>query len=483
MIPIQNLLAIQNASDADKLAATQALARVERLLAVGAEEQIAKAVAQIREALLNAGLADTSSLDDDLLQPLSEAKWGELQDRLAEVYSLDPDLPVRIFQRANWPFPLAGWEQVRVTEAKEINALRVKRGLAKEPGERWFGVAFSGGGIRSATFNLGILQGLAGFGLLKKVDVLSTVSGGGYIGSWLAAWIKRQKIDAVEEELAKSGMLDWGKAGIPPSGPIGFLRRFSNYLTPSVGFFSIDAWTVGAVFFRNVALNQVTLAALIGALMLVPRFAVLPLMRPAHSHWVENWLIVGAILLVAVAVSLISFNLRKVIADPADDTARQDDSNWWRRLNLLDDLGVQVGCVLFMLTGVTLGSTWFWVNIENDALHSINAKPFWWIAASFSFVLSLLITIFGGSFKCVRERLHGKKNTSGKMFLQGTLLYAAMAVSSSVAVVLLRGYLAILWYFYAIGDGGAWHAVIWSPLLLMMVIGTAAILHVGLLPR
>ena len=53
------------------------------------------------------------------------------------------------------------------------------------------GVAFSGGGIRSATFNLGILQALGEMDMLRWVDYLSTVSGGGYIGSWLAAWIKR----------------------------------------------------------------------------------------------------------------------------------------------------------------------------------------------------------------------------------------------------------------------------------------------------
>jgi predicted acylesterase/phospholipase RssA len=53
------------------------------------------------------------------------------------------------------------------------------------------GLAFSGGGIRSATFNLGVLQALAELKLLNDFDYLSTVSGGGYIGSWLAAWIKR----------------------------------------------------------------------------------------------------------------------------------------------------------------------------------------------------------------------------------------------------------------------------------------------------
>src|SRR5215831_13983311 len=54
------------------------------------------------------------------------------------------------------------------------------------------GLAFSGGGIRSATFNLGVLQGLAERGLLAHIDYLSTVSGGGYIGSWLHGVIRHK---------------------------------------------------------------------------------------------------------------------------------------------------------------------------------------------------------------------------------------------------------------------------------------------------
>jgi hypothetical protein len=47
------------------------------------------------------------------------------------------------------------------------------------------GLALSGGGIRSATFCLGVTQVLAEKGFLKEVDYLSTVSGGGYTGSFL----------------------------------------------------------------------------------------------------------------------------------------------------------------------------------------------------------------------------------------------------------------------------------------------------------
>jgi hypothetical protein len=49
------------------------------------------------------------------------------------------------------------------------------------------GVSLSGGGIRSATTNLGLLQALARMRLLPHVDYLCTVSGGGYIGGCLSA--------------------------------------------------------------------------------------------------------------------------------------------------------------------------------------------------------------------------------------------------------------------------------------------------------
>jgi hypothetical protein len=49
------------------------------------------------------------------------------------------------------------------------------------------GVAFSGGGIRSATFSLGFAQAFAQRGVLAEVDYLSTVSGGGYTGAFIGS--------------------------------------------------------------------------------------------------------------------------------------------------------------------------------------------------------------------------------------------------------------------------------------------------------
>ncbi len=51
------------------------------------------------------------------------------------------------------------------------------------------GLALSGGGIRSATFSLGVLAALARRGVLAQLDYLSTVSGGGYLGSFLSTFL------------------------------------------------------------------------------------------------------------------------------------------------------------------------------------------------------------------------------------------------------------------------------------------------------
>ena len=53
-----------------------------------------------------------------------------------------------------------------------------------------FGIALSGGGIRSATINLGFLKTLNQFSILEQADYLSTVSGGGYTGAYVQATIK-----------------------------------------------------------------------------------------------------------------------------------------------------------------------------------------------------------------------------------------------------------------------------------------------------
>src|SRR5262249_41223140 len=132
------------------------------------------------------------------------------------------------------------------------------------------GLCLSGGGVRSATFNLGILQGMAKHGVLKRVDYLSTVSGGGYIGGWLAAWIKRKGFDCVHRALQCEN-LDPRRGDLEP---IAFLRDYSSYLTPQNGVFTADTWTAAATWVRNTLLNLIVLLSVLAAILLVPRVPV-----------------------------------------------------------------------------------------------------------------------------------------------------------------------------------------------------------------
>ncbi|MDC0664115.1 patatin-like phospholipase family protein [Marinobacter sp. SS21] len=121
------------------------------------------------------------------------------------------------------------------------------------------GLALSGGGIRSATFNLGVLQALARAGLLHRVDYLSSVSGGGYIAaclSWLRAHVPaRAQRDVGGAPLAngQGSVLDW-------------LRAHGNYLINGKG---VSGWTLGASILAGTLLNLlVLLPLLIGAVAL-----------------------------------------------------------------------------------------------------------------------------------------------------------------------------------------------------------------------
>src|SRR6266480_7240598 len=130
-------------------------------------------------------------------------------------------------------------------------------------------LCMSGGGLRSATFGLGILQGLARCGLLDKFDYLSTVSGGGYIGSWLSAWSKNDTngIRGVVAEVKRQPVSTLN----PEPRPIRHLREFSNYLAPKTGLTSVDFWTLITTFIRNMFLNWLVLISWLAAAMMIPR--------------------------------------------------------------------------------------------------------------------------------------------------------------------------------------------------------------------
>src|SRR5215470_6315673 len=153
-------------------------------------------------------------------------------------------------------------------------------------------LCISGGGIRSATFALGAIQGLADLGILEHFDYLSTVSGGGFIGSWLSAW-KHRKTGLANVLPGLRTPTAFAESAAPD--PVQHLREYNNYLSPKLGFFSADTWTLVATVGRNMLLNWLVFIPLLMFGLVLPRI-VLSLARlgETYSLWyvpaVRPWL-------------------------------------------------------------------------------------------------------------------------------------------------------------------------------------------------
>lgn len=221
-------------------------------------------------------------------------------------------------------------------------------------------LCFSGGGIRSATFGLGVLQGLARWSapgadgerpkLLGEFDFLSTVSGGGYLGGWLSAWTARQERIATDgfaqviKKLAERPIAAFD----PEPKPIRYLRQFSNYLTPRLGLLSGDTWALVATVGRNMFLNWLVLMPLVAATLLVPVLALaLSQIPPARVSQASLWfLVVSAFAAGAVATGYLGFDL------PSAGNARKS-YRWY------------LGFCLAPLTYAAVQLTTFWTWLPN----------------------------------------------------------------------------------------------------------------------
>jgi hypothetical protein len=155
-------------------------------------------------------------------------------------------------------------------EADLIGKRRDRIGVSSKPPV--VGLALSGGGVRSATFNLGVLQALAAHHVLRSVDYLSTVSGGGYIGSFLGRFYTRfinrpdGAVDLIEARLREA-----------TSPEVSWLRRCSGYMAVTTGG---DAPVTAAIILRSF----LTVHVIIG-ILLVAVFNVANLFRYDAYDW------------------------------------------------------------------------------------------------------------------------------------------------------------------------------------------------------
>lgn len=145
------------------------------------------------------------------------------------------------------------------------------------PAQDLVGLALSGGGVRSATFSLGVLQSLSRGGLLSSVDYLSTVSGGGFMGACLCSLLSPLEGSA-KFTASWEGFPLKHVPGIVESRALRKLRVSANYLGESL----IDQLTIPVLIVRGVILNMMAIFPFVWGLAIIKERAPLWLCTAAQ---------------------------------------------------------------------------------------------------------------------------------------------------------------------------------------------------------
>jgi hypothetical protein len=224
---------------------------------------------------------------------------------------------------------------------------RLKKIVRENHKQQLAAICLSGGGIRSATFGLGVLQGLAHNKFLSAFSYISTVSGGGYVGSWLSAWIRRHPdgLTGVERELPSEHPPLLLR---PEPEPINHLRNYSNYLTPKLGLLSADTWTLVAIAVRNLLLNWLVLIPLMLAALALPRLFL------SYSQWSAPAIVRIAALVIGFACG-VEMIVYVAISRPSVTERHSDQKNFI------------IWCLLPLVVSATsLALYWAWVSNSQD---------------------------------------------------------------------------------------------------------------------
>ena len=187
---------------------------------------------------------------------------------------------------------------------ENVHEVRLRSVYDALHGKQVSALCLSGGGIRSATFGLGVLQGLARHRVLDKFHYLSTVSGGGYIGAWFSSWIRRHEegVRGVADDLHPGPR----SKQTAEEKPLEHLREYSNYLTPRLGLLSADTWTLVAIYLRNLLLNWLVLFPLLVMMIVLPWLLnAIVLIDPAPMLWKAQWIGLATF---GVALAYVGFN-------------------------------------------------------------------------------------------------------------------------------------------------------------------------------
>ena len=368
----------------------------------------------------------------------------------------------------------------RVLE-EELHVLVAAREKRQAPGsdrplaKDLIGLAFSGGGIRSATFNLGVIQAFAKNHLLASIDYLSTVSGGGYIGSWLSSWsyyvgaqepATRNHIARIEAELNRKPQ-NIGDVAEPHQ--VHFLRRYSNYLTPRLGVLSGDTLAFVGIYIRNLVLNQAILIFALLAMLGVPRAVglVFHFYVGPRSMWICAALALALLIWVSFAVS------RNI------DPARANTAGYVERW---------VAVPLFLFCLLTTYSVWQLVNSDGgcgDMLLSTDTATVLLLIGTAALIYALPWLIAGAFLPAanVVSQLAGSGNNQPihRDFRWFPGLWALPAGAVAGVFFLLLSHLLAFWNSDN-ADSIWWVLTFGVPLATVLAL-LVGVLHLGLIGR
>jgi hypothetical protein len=212
----------------------------------------------------------------------------------------------------------------RVVIEEELKALKTRPDGTAHAENELVGLAVSGGGIRSATFALGVMQALARHDRLTRIDYLSTVSGGGYIGASLT-WLLHKAWNGTQLDVGANfpyGTRRSHAGGTREAALLHFLRQHGYYLTPGDG---IGPWSLVAVALRGLLLSLLVYGSLLVAAFLVPTaLKLFANLGPAQDPRSIN-----AFLALAAALGMLFF-LLAVVYGAGTRLASSQKAIWYR---------------------------------------------------------------------------------------------------------------------------------------------------------
>jgi patatin-like phospholipase len=351
---------------------------------------------------------------------------------------------------------MATIEEVLKAEQSELEKIRSRtEGKHRLKGQT-AGLAFSGGGIRSATFHLGVLQTLAEYELLKQFDYLSTVSGGGYIGSWLARWVQQEGIDEVEKQLpggpqeARESGKQLSEAS-PEAPEVNFLRDYSNFLTPRKGLFGADTWAAIASYLRNLLLNQAILISFLAALLLFPWALGRAFVFGGYAgpEPLVLCFIAGALVVLAVGCGVLNTSTRS-----GGKPKKFTEQKW-----------VLLTVVLPLFAGA------FLLN------YSIWRTPALW-TPGFSTVAGAAVYVLGHLLGWISTRIVWRREPEAVPSIRNVLWALPAGIFAGYEVY---GLSRLAYYWNSIpSEIGLWHAASWGTPLVVVAFLLAGTLHTGL---